>query len=172
MQVTISRCANNYGPCQFPEKLIPLFATNAMEDRPLPLYRSSRNTREWIHADDHSAAIDILLRDGRPGEIYNVGTGVERSIEDITDLILTTLGKPETLKTYVPDRPGHDRRYLCDSSKIRAELGWEPMIPFEQGIRGTILWYRDHPEWWMRVKNGDYRKYYDTFYAQTLKENA
>lgn len=172
MDVTISRCCNNYGPHQFPEKLIPLFATNAMEDKPLPLFKSSKNTREWIHADDHSSAVDLILRKGCIGEVYNIGTGVERSIEEITDLILTALGKPESLKTYVPDRPGHDRRYFIDSSKIRAELGWEPKIPFDQGIRQTILWYRDNPEWWTRVKNGDYRKYYDAYYKETLKENA
>ncbi len=169
MDVTISRCCNNYGPHQFPEKLIPLFATNAMEDKPLPLFRSSRNTREWIHADDHSAAVDLILRKGRFGEIYNIGTGVEKSIEDITDIILSTLGKPESLKTYVPDRPGHDRRYFIDSSKIRSELGWEASVPFEDGIQQTILWYRDNPEWWRRVKSGEYQRHYDAFYKETLK---
>jgi dTDP-glucose 4,6-dehydratase len=172
METTISRCCNNYGPRQFPEKLIPLFATNAMEDKSLPLYRSSKNSREWIHADDHSSAVDIILSKGRHGEVYNIGTGVERSIEEITDLILTTLSKPQSLKTYVPDRPGHDRRYFIDSSKIKSELGWEPLIPFEQGIRDTILWYRDNPEWWTRVKSGEYQKYYDTYYKETLKETV
>lgn len=172
MEVTVSRCCNNYGPYQFPEKLIPLFATNAMEDKPLPLFRSSKNTREWIHADDHSAAVDLILREGKLGEIYNIGTGVERSIEEITDLILTTLGKPETLKTYVPDRPGHDRRYFIDSSKLARELGWAPVIPFDQGIRETILWYRDNPDWWKRVKSGEYQAYYDAYYKETLKETV
>jgi len=172
MEVTISRCCNNYGSYQFPEKLIPLFATNAMEDKPLPLFKSSKNTREWIHADDHSSAVDAILRNGKLGEVYNIGTGVEKSIEEITDIILTTLGKPETLKSYVPDRPGHDRRYFIDSSKIGRELGWKPSIPFEQGIRDTILWYRDNPEWWTRVKSGEYQKYYDTYYKETLKENV
>lgn len=172
MRATISRCCNNYGPHQFPEKLIPLFATNAMEDKPLPLYRSSKNTREWIHADDHSAAVDLILRKGGIGEVYNVGTGIERSIEEITGLILETLGKPESLKTYVPDRPGHDRRYFIDSSKIQSELGWEPKILFDHGIRSTILWYRDNPDWWRRVKSGDYQKYYDAYYKETLKELA
>ena len=172
MQVTISRCCNNYGPYQFPEKLIPLFATNAMEDKTLPLFKSSKNTREWIHADDHSAAVDVILRKGKIGEIYNIGTGVERSIEEITGLILETLGKPESLKTYVPDRAGHDRRYFIDSSKIKNELGWEPKIAFDQGIRSTILWYRDNPEWWRRVKNGEYQKYYDAYYKEVLKEIA
>ncbi|WKZ29587.1 MAG: dTDP-glucose 4,6-dehydratase [Patescibacteria group bacterium] len=172
MQVTISRCCNNYGTHQFPEKLIPLFTTNAMEDKPLPLFRSSKNTREWIHADDHSAAVDLILREGKIGEIYNIGTGVELSIEEITSLILETLGKPESLKTYVPDRPGHDRRYFIDSSKIKNELGWEPKILFEYGIRATILWYRDNPEWWKRVKTGEYQKYYDAYYKETLKETV
>jgi dTDP-glucose 4,6-dehydratase len=172
MEVTISRCCNNYGPHQFPEKLIPLFATNAMEDKPLPLFKSSKNTREWIHADDHSSAVDAILAKGKLGEVYNIGTGVERSIEEITDIILTTLGKPESLKSYVPDRPGHDRRYFIDSSKIVDELGWKPSIPFEQGIRDTILWYRDNPEWWTRVKSGEYQAYYDTYYKETLKENV
>ncbi len=172
MQTTISRCCNNYGPYQFPEKLIPLFATNAMEDKPLPLFRSSKNTREWIHADDHSAAVDLILRDGKIGEIYNIGTGIERSIEEITGLILETLGKPESLKAYVPDRPGHDRRYFIDSSKIRNELGWEPKILFDHGIRSTILWYRDNPDWWRRVKSGDYQKYYDAYYKETLNALA
>ncbi len=172
MQTTISRCCNNYGPYQFPEKLIPLFATNAMDDKSLPLYRSSKNSREWIHADDHSAAVDLILREGKIGDIYNIGTGVERTIEDITALILETLGKPESLKTYVPDRPGHDRRYFIDSSKIRNELGWKPAVPFEEGIRSTILWYRDNPEWWRRVKSGEYQKYYDAYYNDTLKGNV
>lgn len=168
IETTISWCCNNYGPFQFPEKLIPLFSTNAIEDKPLPLYRSSQNRREWIHADDHSSAVDLILRKGRIGEGYNIGTGVEKSIEEITDAILTTLGKPESLKTYVPDRPGHDRRYAIDSTKIREELGWTPSIPFDQGIRETILWYRDNPEWWKRVKSGEYQAYYDAYYRQTL----
>lgn len=172
MEVTLSRCCNNYGPRQFPEKLIPLFATNAMEDLPLPLFRSSRNTREWIHADDHSSAVLAILERGRLGEVYNIGTGVEKSIEEITDVILETLGKPASLKTYVPDRPGHDRRYFIDSSKIERELGWTPAVPFDQGIRDTILWYRDHPDWWKRVKNGDYRAYCETYYKNTLNRNA
>ncbi|MEK7546245.1 MAG: dTDP-glucose 4,6-dehydratase [Patescibacteria group bacterium] len=172
MEITISRCCNNYGPYQFPEKLVPHFATNALVDKPLPLFKSSKNTREWIHADDHSSAVDAILRKGKLGEVYNIGTGVERSIEEITDLILMTLAKPDSLKAYVPDRPGHDRRYLVDSSKIERELGWKPAVPFEQGIRDTILWYRDNPEWWKRVKSGEYQAYYDTYYKETLKENV
>ncbi len=172
LPATISYCCNNYGPYQFPEKLIPLFTTNALADRPLPLFKSSRNTREWIHADDHSSAVDAILLKGRAGESYNIGTGLEKSIEQITDAILEILGKPSSLKTYVPDRPGHDRRYLLDSSKIRRELGWEPHISFEDGLRQTVEWYRDHPEWWQRVKDGSYQAYYDKYYGQTLGGKA
>lgn len=168
LPVTISHCCNNYGPYQFPEKLIPLFATNALEDKQLPLMKSSANRREWIHADDHSAAVALILEKGRIGEAYNVGTGVEKSVEEITDAILATLGKPETLKTYVPDRQGHDRRYLLDSTKLRTELGWAPTVSFEDGIRATIEWYRDNPAWWQRVKSGEYQKYYDNYYRATL----
>jgi len=148
LPATISTCANNYGPYQFPEKLIPLFTTNAMEDRPLPLYRSSQNRREWLFVTDHCRAIDLILRRGRLGELYNIGSGVEKSVEEITDTILALLGKPESLKTYVPDRPGHDRRYLLNSGKIRAELGWEEEIGFEEGMRRTIAWYRENEAWW------------------------
>lgn len=170
--VTISHCCNNYGPYQFPEKLIPLFTTNALEDKELPLFRSSQNRREWIHADDHSVAVDAILRRGRVGEAYNIGTGVEKSVEEITDVILETLGKPETLKKYVPDRLGHDRRYLLDTMKIREELGFEPKVEFEEGLRETILWYKDNPEWWERVKSGAYKEYYRTYYKEELGTKA
>jgi len=172
LPATISHCCNNYGPFQFPEKLIPLFATNALADKPLPLFKSSRNTREYIHCDDHSSAVDLILRQGRPGEKYNIGTGVERSVEQITDIILKTLGKPESLKSYVPDRPGLDRRYFLDSSKIRRELSWEPKVAFDEGMRDTVLWYRDNREWWSRVKDGSYQAYYDKYYGQTLGSQA
>ncbi len=168
LPVTMSHCCNNYGPYQFPEKLIPLFATNALEDKPLPLFKSSKNRREWIHADDHSAAVDLILQKGRIGESYNIGTGVEKSVEEVTDAILSALGKPQSLKTYVPDRPSHDRRYALESSKIRSELGWKPSIPFEAGIGETVRWYRDHSEWWERVKSGAYQRYYDDYYNKTL----
>jgi dTDP-glucose 4,6-dehydratase len=168
LPVTMSHCCNNYGPYQFPEKLVSLFATNALEDKPLPLFKSSRNSREWIHCDDHSAAVDAILSNGRNGEAYNIGTGVEKTVEDVTDLILNTLNKPQSLKTYVQDRPGLDRRYLLDSTKIRAELGWQPLIPFEKGIADTIAWYRDNREWWERVKEGSYQTYYDMYYRATL----
>jgi dTDP-glucose 4,6-dehydratase len=148
LPVTISTCANNFGPYQFPEKLIPLFATNAIDDRPLPLYRSSQNRREWLYVTDHCRAIDLILRNGRIGELYNIGSGVEQSVEQITDRILSLLGKPESLKTYVEDRPGHDRRYLLDSTKIRRELGWEPQVDFEEGMRRTVRWYAENEAWW------------------------
>lgn len=150
--VTISNCANNYGPWQHPEKVIPLFTTNAIDDIPLPLYKQSQNRREWIHVDDHCRAVDVILRHGRVGETYNVGTGDERTVDEIADTVLSGLGKPASLKTYVDDRPGHDRRYLLDHSKITRELGWRPEIDFAGGIRSTIEWYVQHADWWRRKK--------------------
>lgn len=172
LPVTISHCCNNYGPYQFPEKLIPKFATDAMEDRPLTLFKSSHNRREWIHCDDHSAGVDLIVRRGRIGESYNLGTGVEKSVEEITDLILDALGKPSSLKSYVPDRPGHDSRYAVDWTKARTELGWEPKIDFAAGLAETIEWYRQNTGWWQRVKDGSYREYLDKYYNQTLRKVA
>ena len=154
LPVTISICSNNYGPYQFPEKVIPLFTTNALEDRPLPLYRHSENRREWLHVEDQCRAIELVLVDGRIGETYNVGSGDERSIEEIADAVLVETGKPASLKTYVEDRPGHDRRYLLDHGKIRRELGWEPQIPFERGLRETVEWYRMNASWWRAKRDG------------------
>jgi dTDP-glucose 4,6-dehydratase len=148
LAVTITNCANNYGPFQFPEKIIPLFTTNALDDKPLPMYTSSQNRREWIHALDHCRAVEAVLERGRIGETYHVGTGVERNIEQIADSVLAATGKPSSLKTTVPDRPGHDRRYLLDSSKIRRELGWEPTIEFESGLAETVDWYGANRSWW------------------------
>lgn len=150
--VSITNCSNNYGPRQFPEKVIPLFLTNALDDQELPLYASTQNRREWLHVEDHCRAIELVLVKGREGDTYNVGSGVERSIEEIADLVLELTGKPETLKTVVPDRPGHDRRYLLDSSKLRRELGWEPQIPFEDGLRATVEWYAAERAWWEPLK--------------------
>jgi len=152
LPVTITNCANNYGPRQFPEKVIPLFLTNALDERELPLYASTQNRREWLHVDDHCTAIDLVLDAGREGETYNVGSGVERSIEEIADLVLELTGKPGSLKTIVPDRPGHDRRYLLDSSKLRSELGWEPAIGFEDGMRATVEWYAANRTWWQALR--------------------
>jgi dTDP-glucose 4,6-dehydratase len=152
LPVTITNCSNNYGPRQFPEKVIPLFLTNALDDRELPLYASTQNRREWLHVDDHCRAIELVLERGREGETYNVGSGLERSIEEIADLVLELTGKPESLKTIVPDRPGHDRRYLLDSSKLRRELGWQPRISFEEGLGATFEWYDANRAWWAPLK--------------------
>jgi dTDP-glucose 4,6-dehydratase len=148
LPISITNCANNYGPYQFPEKVIPLFTTRAINDQDIPLYASTQNRREWIHADDHCSAIARILDDGRVGETYHVGTGEERSIEEIADGVLAALGKPLSLKTIVPDRPGHDRRYLLDASKIRAELGWKPRVTFETGLTETVQWYAANRDWW------------------------
>jgi dTDP-glucose 4,6-dehydratase len=152
LPVTITNCSNNYGPYQFPEKVIPLFVTNALDDRALPLYASTQNRREWLHAVDHCRAIELVLAKGGVGETYNVGSGVEKSIEEIADAVLDLTGKPSELKTIVPDRPGHDRRYLLDSSKLRRELGWEPEIDFERGLAETVAWYAEHRDWWEPLK--------------------
>jgi len=148
LPITITNCANNYGTHQFPEKVIPYFTTRALSDETLPMYASTQNRREWIHVLDHCAAIDLVLTGGRTGETYHVGTGVEVSIEEMADLILQHLAKPATLKHIVPDRPGHDRRYLLDAGKIRRELGWQPLIPWETGLADTIDWYAQHEAWW------------------------
>jgi len=146
--ISITNCANNYGAYQFPEKVIPLFTTLALEDQPLPMYASTQNRREWIHALDHCRAIARVIDDGRVGETYHVGTGEERSIEQIADGVLAALGKPESLKSIVPDRPGHDRRYVLDWSKITQELGWKPEVSFDAGLVDTVRWYADNREWW------------------------
>lgn len=149
---TVSTCANNYGPYQFPEKLIPLFITNALDDEPLPLYRSSANRREWLHVLDHCRAIELILERGRCGELYNIGSGEEKSVEEVTDAILRLLDKPDSLKQYVADRPGHDRRYLLNSSRIRTELGWRPTVDWREGIADTVAWYRENEAWWRPLK--------------------
>jgi dTDP-glucose 4,6-dehydratase len=152
LPVTITNCSNNYGPYQFPEKVIPLFVTNALDDQPLPLYASTQNQREWLHALDHCRAIELVLEKGAEGETYNVGSGVEKSIEEIADAVLELTGKPSDLKTIVPDRPGHDRRYLLDSSRLRGELAWEPEIDFGRGLTETVAWYAEHRDWWEPLK--------------------
>jgi dTDP-glucose 4,6-dehydratase len=152
LPVTITNCSNNYGPYQFPEKVIPLFTTNALDDEPLPMYASTRNKREWLHVLDHCEAIDLVLQEGRPGETYNVGSGVEATIEEIADLVLELTGKPESLKTIVPDRPGHDRRYLLDVTKIREELGWTASRGWDDGLAETVAWYVANRDWWEPLK--------------------
>jgi dTDP-glucose 4,6-dehydratase len=152
LPVTITNCSNNYGPYQFPEKVIPVFVTNALDDIELPLYSSTTNKREWLHVRDHCRAIDLVLDRGRVGETYNVGSGVEKTIEEIADAVLELTGKPASLNSIVPDRPGHDRRYLLDSSKLRTELGWKPDIAFEDGMRETVEWYAAQRAWWEPLK--------------------
>jgi dTDP-glucose 4,6-dehydratase len=152
LPVTITNCSNNYGPYQFPEKVIPVFVTNALDDVELPLYASTANKREWLHVRDHCRAIELVLDRGRVGETYNVGSGVEKTIEEIADAVLELTGKPASLKSIVPDRPGHDRRYLLDSSKLRRELGWEPEIEFGEGMRETVEWYAAQRAWWEPLK--------------------
>ncbi|MFL5921958.1 MAG: dTDP-glucose 4,6-dehydratase [Gaiellaceae bacterium] len=153
LPVTITNCSNNYGAYQFPEKVIPLFATNALDDKPLPLYASTANRREWLHVLDHCRAIELVLERGEVGETYNVGSGIEKSIAEIADAVLEHTGKPESLKTIVPDRPGHDRRYLLDSTKIREQLGWRDEIAWEDGIAQTVAWYADNREWWEPLRD-------------------
>ena len=152
LPTTITNCSNNYGPFQFPEKVIPLFVTNALDDKPLPMYASTQNRREWLHVRDHCRAIELALERGTKGETYNVGSGIEASIEEIADRVLELTGKPESLKAIVPDRPGHDRRYLLDSSRIERELGWQPEIGFEEGLLETVEWYSANRAWWEPLK--------------------
>ncbi len=153
LPATITNCSNNYGPFQFPEKVIPLFAARALDEQPLPLYASTKNKREWLHVVDHCRAIEAVLERGRIGETYHVGSGVEASIEEIADAVLDALGKPDSLKEIVPDRPGHDRRYLLDCTKIRTELGWEPTVPFAEGMAETVRWYAANRPWWEPLRD-------------------
>jgi dTDP-glucose 4,6-dehydratase len=164
--VVITRASNNYGPYQFPEKIIPLFITNALDDRPLPLYGDGLNERDWLHVLDHCRAIDLLIERGTPGEVYNVGGGNHVRNMDLTRRILQLLGRPESLITPVADRPGHDRRYSLDSSKLLA-VGWRPQIAFDQGLADTVAWYRQHESWWRPIKDQDaeFRRYYQGQYG-------
>jgi dTDP-glucose 4,6-dehydratase len=172
----ITRCSNNYGPYQFPEKLIPLMVTNALEGKPLPVYGDGKNVRDWLHVDDHCRAIDAVLHKGKIGEVYNIGGNNEWKNIDIVNLICDILDKEYTsqltvhisrsLITFVKDRPGHDRRYAIDSSKIKRELGWTPNYRFEEGLRETVDWYVNNREWWQRIKSGEYREYYERTYLK------
>jgi dTDP-glucose 4,6-dehydratase len=168
----ITRCSNNYGPYQFPEKLIPLFVTNALEDRPVPLYGDGLNVRDWIFVEDHCAAILAALERGGPGEVYNIGAGNEVTNLQITRLILAELGKPEDLIQFVKDRPGHDRRYAIDASRIRRELAWRPRYAFDEALRATIRWYLEHRTWWQRVRSGEYREFYRKQYGTEIADEA
>ncbi len=161
----ITRCSNNYGPYQFPEKFIPLMITNAIEDRELPVYGDGMNVRDWIHVDDHCGAIESVLLRGSEGEVYNIGGNCERKNIDIVKEILKRLGKEESRIKYVKDRPGHDRRYAMDSSYIKEKLGWEPLVVFEDGIDNTIKWYEKNSDWWQKIKSGEYREYYEKHYV-------
>lgn len=165
LPVNITRCSNNYGPYQFPEKLIPLMIHNALEDNPLPVYGDGMQVRDWLHVKDHCSAIATVLEKGQTGEIYNVGGNNEKANLEIVRLILKALNKPETLITHVKDRPGHDRRYAIDNTKITMELDWKPAYTFEQGIAETIRWYLENPKWVERITSGEYRKYYERMYG-------
>jgi dTDP-glucose 4,6-dehydratase len=166
MPVLITRCSNNYGPYHFPEKLIPLFVTNLMEGKKVPLYGDGMNVRDWLYVEDHCDAIWTVLTKGRPGEVYNIGGNNEIPNRKITEVILKEMGKDwEASVQYVKDRPGHDRRYAIDASKIQRELGWSPKRRFEEAIKETILWYRNHESWWRAIKTGEYLKYYETQYS-------
>lgn len=165
LPVVITRCSNNYGPYQFPEKLIPLMIHNALKDKPLPVYGDGRQIRDWLHVKDHCAAIAAVLEKGRVGEIYNIGGNNEKANLEIVQLILQALDKPESLIAHVQDRPGHDRRYAIDNSKIIAELGWRPSYTFERGMAETIRWYLEHQDWAERVTSGEYRRYNQKMYA-------
>ena len=166
LPVTISRCSNNYGPYHFPEKLIPLMIINALDEKPLPVYGTGENVRDWLYVEDHCKAIDLIIHKGREGEVYNVGGHNERKNIDIVRLICKALGKSESLITYVADRKGHDMRYAIDPTKIHNELGWLPETKFEDGIQKTIRWYLDNKPWWQEIVSGDYRNYYQRMYGE------
>ncbi len=169
--VFVSRCSNNYGPYQFPEKLIPLFITNAFHDEPLPLYGDGKNVRSWLHVDDHSRALMLILEKGRPGEVYNIGGAPESEKENIevTERILSALKKPHSLIKKVEDRLGHDRRYAVDYSKIDKELNWQPKVDFETGLRDTLEWYLNNASWWKAIKSGEYTSFYELYYRDRLE---
>ncbi len=162
LPVTISRCSNNYGPYHFPEKLIPLMIANVLNDKPLPVYGDGKNVRDWIYVEDHCSAIDLIIHNGRVGEVYNIGGHNEKNNLEVVQTIINTLGKGEI--KFVTDRAGHDRRYAIDPTKIHRELGWLPQTTFEDGIRRTIDWYLTHKEWWERIISGEYQNYYAKMY--------
>ncbi|MCM3763499.1 dTDP-glucose 4,6-dehydratase [Neobacillus niacini] len=168
LPVNITRCSNNYGPFHFPEKLIPLMIINALNDKELPVYGDGLNVRDWLHVEDHCQAIDLVLHKGRDGEVYNVGGNNERTNIDIVKTILKHLGKPESLIKFVKDRPGHDRRYAIDATKLRTELGWSPKYNFDTGIEQTINWYLNNREWWENIISGEYQDYFKSQYGERL----
>ena len=170
LPVTISRCSNNYGPYQFPEKLIPLMISRALDDKKLPVYGEGLNVRDWLHVYDHCVAIDLIVRNGRVGEVYNIGGHNERTNMEVVKTILNALGKSEDLIEHVEDRKGHDRRYAIDPTKMETELGWKPVYTFDTGIPQTIQWYLDNKEWWMHILNGEYQNYFEKMYGSKLTE--
>lgn len=168
LPVSISRCSNNYGPYHFPEKLIPLIISRALADEKLPVYGKGENVRDWLHVSDHCEAIDLIMRKGRVGEVYNVGGHNEKTNLEVVKTILKALDKPESLIEFVTDRPGHDLRYAIDPTKLETELGWKPKYTFDTGIRQTIDWYLDNKEWWENILSGEYANYFDTMYGKDL----
>ncbi len=170
LPTTISRCSNNYGPYQFPEKLIPLMIANALADKPLPVYGEGLNVRDWLYVEDHCKAIDLIIRKGKVGEVYNIGGHNEMKNIDIVKIICQALDKPESLITHVTDRKGHDMRYAIDPAKIHGELGWLPETMFKDGIQKTIQWYLDNKEWWERIISGEYQNYFEKMYGDRLKD--
>lgn len=168
MDVVVTRCSNNYGPLQFPEKLIPLMIINALEDKPLPVYGDGKQIRDWLHVSDHCEAIDTVLEKGKAGEVYNIGGNNEQYNIDIVKMILERLKKPESLIRHVTDRPGHDRRYAIDASKILRDLGWKPKHKFPDALHETIEWYLTNRTWWERIRSGTYREFYDRLYGTRL----
>lgn len=168
LPVTITRCSNNYGPYHFPEKLIPLVISRALADEPIPVYGKGENVRDWLYVEDHCSAIDLVIRKGREGEVYNIGGHNEKTNLEVVKSILNYLGKPESLINYVTDRPGHDMRYAIDPAKIHNELGWLPATKFEDGIKKTIDWYLDNKDWWQNIISGEYQNYFDTMYGERL----
>jgi dTDP-glucose 4,6-dehydratase len=168
LNAVTTRCSNNYGPYQFPEKLIPLFVSNLLDNKQVPVYGDGQQIRDWIHVRDHNAAVELVWRHGKPGEVYNIGGRCEKTNLELTHTLLDLLGKPRTLIRYVQDRPGHDRRYAIDCSKIERELGWRPKIGFADGLRDTIQWYRDNQAWVNTIRSGDYLKYYEKQYGNRL----
>jgi dTDP-glucose 4,6-dehydratase len=172
LPVMVTRCSNNFGPYQFPEKVIPLFVTNLLNDQPVPLYGDGMNVRDWIHVADHCAAVDLVLRRGEPGEVYNIGARSEQTNRALTEMILAELGKPASLIRHVTDRLGHDRRYAMDPTKIERVLGWTPRHEFAAGLRATVAWYRDHRAWWEHIKSGAYTDYYERMYGERLRRSA
>jgi dTDP-glucose 4,6-dehydratase len=166
--VLVTRGSNTFGPNQYPEKFIPLFVTNALEDQPLPLYGDGLQQRDWLYVQDHCEAIALVLKKGKPGQVYNLGAGRERSNLEVAEAILGLLGKPRSLLRHVTDRPGHDRRYALNCEKI-AKLGWTPRFPFDDALKATVEWYRENAWWWQKVKSGEFRAYYDRTYGNRLR---